>query len=125
MELKKFTQQCTVTTEMTALQIGSGWLPVFSTPSLVALMENTAMQLIALSQGESSVGVSIDVKHVKGSAVGEVITCEAVLTGADGRKYDFYLTARDSSGDTVGEGKHQRVVINVEKFMGKLQQRSI
>jgi len=120
MELNKFTQQRTVTAEMTAEKAGSGYLPVFSTPSLIALMENTAMQLVPLSEGESSVGVSIEVKHIKASTIGETITCDAVLTSIDGRKYNFDLTAHDSYGDMVGEGKHQRVVIHVEKFMVKL-----
>jgi len=118
---KQFSQQLTVTTKQTAESLGSGLLPVFSTPSLVAFMENTAMQLIELPAGSSSVGTSIAVKHLKASKIGEVLTCTASLTENEGRRYEFELQVTDTSGDVVGNGVHERVVVDVEGFMRKIQ----
>ncbi|MEI6754170.1 MAG: thioesterase family protein [Paludibacter sp.] len=123
MTQKKFSQTITVNENQTASEYGSGLLPVFATPALVALMENTAIQLIELPEGGSSVGTSISVKHLKASAIGEIINCEATLTAVEGRKYKFELTATDSAGDVVGTGNHERILIDVKRFMNKLNQK--
>ncbi len=117
---KQLTQTLTVIANQTAESLGSGLLPVFSTPSLVAFMENTAMQLIELPAGSSSVGTSITVKHLKASRVGEMLTCVAILTESEGRRFAFELKVTDSTGETVGEGVHERFVVDVERFMSKL-----
>jgi predicted thioesterase len=121
--LKSISQIITVQPHQAATQFGSGLLPVFATPALVALMENTAMQLIELPEGGSSVGISISVNHLKASAIGETIKCEALLIGIEGRKYRFELTATDICGDIIGTGFHERMVINIDKFMAKLKQK--
>jgi len=115
-----FTQSSPVTENQTAIFLGSGTLPVFATPSLVALMENTSMKMLTdLPEGKTSVGIAIDVQHLKASPVGAVIECTATITAIEGRKYTFKLKATDSSGDTIGEGTHQRVVVDIERFMSK------
>jgi len=116
-----FVQKITVQESQTAAVYGSGLLPVYATPALIALMENTAMQMIDLPEGCSSVGIAISVKHLKASAVGEEITCKATLTEVEDRKYTFSIQANDSTGDIIGEGIHERFVVNVEKFLGKLK----
>ncbi len=121
--IESLTQTITVKEHQTASEYGSGLLPVFATPALVALMENTAMQLIELPEGNSSVGISINVKHMKASAVGETINCKAILTAVEGRKYTFELTATDSSGDIIGTGTHERILVDVERFLAKLNQK--
>jgi predicted thioesterase len=89
---------------------------------MIALMENTAMKCIDdLSEQDSSVGIAINVKHLKASAVGVAISCEAKVIAIDGRKYSFQLVVTDASGSIVGEGTHERVVVNIEKFMSKLK----
>ena len=115
------TQTIIVQEHQTASQYGSGLLPVFATPALVALMENTAMQLIELPEGSSSVGISISVNHLKASPVGSEIKCKATITAVEGRKYNFELVATDATGNIIGEGIHERVVIDIEKFMSKLK----
>ncbi|MBP1676716.1 MAG: Thioesterase superfamily [Bacteroidetes bacterium] len=117
---QQLTQTITVDENQTAENLGSGLLPVFSTPALVAFMENTAMKLISTPEGKSSVGTAISVKHLKASAVGEQITCTATLIENEGRRYVFALTATDSKGNLIGEGTHERFVIDIEKFMSKL-----
>ena len=119
---KTLTQTITVKEHQTASEYGSGLLAVFATPALVALMENTAMQLIELPEGASSVGVFISVNHLKASAVGEIISCKATLTAVEGRKYKFELIATDCKGDIIGTGIHERIVIDIDRFMDKLKQ---
>lgn len=115
-----FSQRLIVQPNQTAEKLGSGLLAVFSTPSLVAFMENTAMQLISLPEGGSSVGTSISVKHLKASKIGEELTCVATLTESEGRRYAFELKVTDSKGELVGEGQHERFVVDVQRFMDKL-----
>jgi len=119
--MKQLTQTITVDKSQTAEQFGSGLLPVFSTPALIALMENTAMKLIDVPEGSSSVGTAICIKHLKASAIGEKISCTATLTENDERKYLFQLEAYDSKGDKIGEGTHERFIVNIEKFMSKVK----
>jgi len=115
------TQTIQVQANQTATQYGSGLLDVFATPALIGLMENTAMKLIELPEGSSSVGTSINMKHLKASPIGEMIECTATIVAIDGRKYSFEIKATDSKGDLIGEATHERVVINIEKFMSKIK----
>lgn len=118
---KQLTQNIIVNENQTAESLGSGLLPVFSTPALVALMENTAMKLIELPEGSSSVGTFISVKHMKASPVGEKISCTATLVEHEGRRYSFEIKAFDSKEDMIGEGNHERFMIDIEKFMSKIR----
>ena len=120
MENKVFSQTIVVDASQTAERYGSGALAVFATPALIGLMENTAMKMIDLPDGSSSVGISISTTHVKASPVGAEITCTAEITQIDGRKYSFRIIAKDKSGDIIGEGDHQRVVVDIERFMSKI-----
>ena len=111
-----------VTKENCASAIGSGALDVFATPSMIALMENAACEAIkeSLQPGESSVGTKVNVSHLKASALEDTITATATLTEIDGRRLRFEVIANDSKG-IIGEGTHERFVINVEKFLSKLK----
>ena len=116
-----FTSTVVVTNENCALNVGSGSLLVFATPSLVALMENAAMQAVApyLPDGSTTVGGEISVRHKRPSAVGESISATAKLVNIDGRKLQFEISASDSKG-VVGEATHVRFIVDAEKFMSKL-----
>src|SRR5665647_1279118 len=119
--LNSFIQTIIVTPDQTAEHLGSGLLPVFSTPAMIALMENTAMKCINdLSEQDSSVGIEINVKHLKASVVGVEISCEAKVVAVNGRKYSFQLFVTDATGSMVGEGTHDRVVVNIGEFMSRL-----
>jgi len=115
-----FSQTIRVDESQTALRYGSGLLPVFATPALIALMENTAMQLITLPEGGSSVGISINMQHLKASPVGADIQCTATLTGVEGRKYTFDIIATDNHRQLVGKAIHERVIVDIERFMSKI-----
>ena len=105
----------TVTNENTAAAMGSGDLPVFATPSMVALMENAA----TLPAGSTTVGAEMNVTHIKPSGLGAEITATAVLAEVEGRRLTFNVGARDAGG-MIGEGVHIRYVVDREKFMAKL-----
>lgn len=112
----------TVTAENTAATMGSGDLPVFATPAMVALMEHAAMTAAgtALDAGQTTVGAEMNVTHIKPSGLGAEITATAVLTAVDGRKLTFNVGARDAGG-MIGEGIHIRFVVDREKFMAKVK----
>lgn len=103
---------------------GSGNQDVFATPSMIALMENAAMNAVAaeLPEGSATVGTKLDVAHSKATPLGDTITATATLEEVDGRRLVFRVSASDSTG-LIGEGTHERFIVDVEKFMGRLVQR--
>ncbi len=116
------TQTFTVSDGQSAINLGSGTLPVFGTPALVACMENTAWKAVEnLQEGETTVGISMDIQHLKASAIGETITCTARITAVEGRKISFDIEARNERGELIGKATHDRFVVNAEKFMAKLR----
>ena len=115
-----FTQTLQVADNHTALTLGSGTLPVFATPALVAFMENTAMQLFKLPEGKTSVGVAIDVKHIKASLVGAIVRCTAEIESQEDRKYTFRITVVDDNDDIIGTAIHERFVVDIERFMNRI-----
>ena len=114
-------QQQTVKPEMTAAHVGSGLAPVFATPMMVALMENTCAESVApyLSEGESTVGTRLDITHDAATPVGLDVWCESELIEVDRRRLVFRVTAYDPAGP-IGQGTHERFVIQNEKFMAKV-----
>lgn len=108
--------------EHTAIHIGSGSLRVLATPWMIAFMERTARDLLSehLPQGYSSVGVRVDVRHLAPSAVGSTVTVQAVVQSVDGAKVNLRIEARDQV-EPIGAGEHQRVVIDEERFLRRVQ----
>lgn len=116
----KGTKTVTVNESNTAKTMGSGTLDVFATPALVALMEETCWRSVAdrLDEGCGTVGTLLEIKHTAPTPVGMEVSCESVLTEVDGRRLVFEVTARDAKG-VVGEGRHERFVIQNGKFQAK------
>lgn len=119
-----FTAKATVTDNMTAASFGSGALPVFGTPYLVALIENAAFTCLQrdLPEGKSTVGTKVDIAHVSPSPVGMEVcaTVEITNISANGKLIDFKATVTDTAG-IIGEGMHQRAIVTVDRFMDKCQ----
>lgn len=113
-------QEVKVVESNTALAMGSGTLQVFATPSMIALMEETAWKSVAehLEEGNGSVGIELNVKHVSATPLGMTVRCESELIEVDGRRLVFKVAAYDEAG-LIGEGTHERFVVNNEKFQGK------
>lgn len=114
-------QEITVTDRDTAAVYGSGSLEVFGTPAMIALMEKTALNSIVpyLDETEGSVGTALNVKHTAATPVGMKVTCESELVEVDRKRLVFRLSVRDEAGP-IGEGTHERFVIDNEKFMEKV-----
>lgn len=106
----------------TALALGSGSVPVFATPRLVALMERAACAAIdpALGEGQTSVGVWIEIEHLAATPLGMKVTARATLEKIEGRTLHFALSAGDKH-ETIGRGKHRRVLIDPARFMVKAE----
>jgi predicted thioesterase len=101
--------------------MGSGDMPVYATPAMVALVENAAMMCVAddIEEDCSTVGIAMNVSHVKASPVGAEISATAELTDIEERKLTFKVSAYD--GETlIGEGVHIRFIVKREKFLSKL-----
>ena len=113
-------QTVTVTEELTAQAMGSGMLPVYATPAMIALMENTAACSVTdqLEEGQGTVGTLIEVKHVSATTMGMEVTCETRLIEVDRKRLVFEVKAYDVAG-LIGEGIHERFVIDNEKFMAR------
>lgn len=84
-------------------------------------MENTACKCIeeALDEGLDTVGMQIDVKHLKATKMGATVTCTAKLTEVDGKKLSFEIEARDEEG-LIGTALHKRYIIDPVKFLARL-----
>ena len=117
----KHTSELTVTDTVTAIKVGSGDMPVLSTPMMMALMENAAMLAVKdrLPEGLTTVGGHIESSHLRPSKIGDVVRAEAEVTKVDGKKIEFKVAAY--SGDALlGEGTHLRFIVDREKFMSRL-----
>lgn len=116
----KFSIERKVTEHMTARMMGSGTLDVFATPSMIALIEETAWHSVAphLESGMATVGTLLNVAHVAPTPVGMTVKCDTELTEVDGRRLVFSVTVSDECGE-IGRGTHERFIINEEKFQKK------
>lgn len=116
----KGTKTVTVNEDNTAKTMGSGTLDVFATPALIALMEETCWRSVAdkLDEGCGTVGTRLEVSHTAPTPLGMEVTCESTLTEVDGRRLVFEVTVCDAKG-VVGEGRHERFVIQNDKFQAK------
>lgn len=111
-----------VTASNTAKAMGSGQLEVFATPAMVALMEEAAVNSLELPGGQSSVGTSLDIKHIAATPIGAKVYATAELVEIDRRRLVFSVEVYDEAGQ-IGVGKHERFVIDVEPFLAKTKNR--
>ena len=111
-----------VTEHNTADAVGSGLVPVFATPYMIALMENAASisLLPYLAADEGTVGTHLDVAHTSATPIGMKVWADAVVTAVDGKKITFEVSAFDEAGE-IGRGTHERFIIMPEKFLAKAQ----
>lgn len=120
----KGNQELTVTKDKCAGALGSGELDVYATPAMIALIEETAWKSVVpyLQPGEGTVGTALDVRHVAATPIGLQVRCETELTLVDRRRLVFRVQVFDPFG-LVGEGTHERFVIQYEKFMKKVDEK--
>jgi predicted thioesterase len=116
-----YTSSLVVGMENTAIHLKSGTHTVFATPAMVALMENAAMNAVLpyLPEGQTTVGVKLNIKHVKATPIGMKVSSEAILKEIDGKKLVFSVKAWDEEGE-IGSGEHTRFLVGTIGFMDKL-----
>lgn len=109
-----------VTEKNTAAALGSGELEVFSTPSMIALMEKTCLESVkpCLEEGQGTVGVRLEVSHLAATPLGMTVRAESELVSVEKRMLNF--TVRAWAGEElIGEGSHQRCIVQNQRFMEK------
>jgi predicted thioesterase len=105
----------------TAESMGSGDLPVYATPSLVAFLEYSSKELLRdyLGENETTVGIRMDVSHLRASRIGRDIISRAEIVSIEGKKITLKVDAYD--GNTlIGTGEHERFIVDKTRFMNKL-----
>ncbi|HEY9446986.1 MAG TPA: thioesterase family protein [Burkholderiales bacterium] len=114
-----------VGTRDTAPHVGSGKIKVLATPVMVNLMEEAALNAVEglLPEGHQTVGTRLDITHTAATPVGMRVAARAVLTGVDGRRLTFHVSARDDQ-EMIGEGVHERIVVNVARFDKRTQEKA-
>ena len=111
-------EEVMVTEENTAKAMGSGTLDVFATPAM------TAWKSVApfLEDGDGTVGTLLQITHDAPTPLGMKVFCESELLEIDGRRLVFHVAAFDEKGK-IGEGRHERFVINNERFAAKAEKK--
>lgn len=115
-------QTIVVAEQQTAKHLGSGELAVFATPCMIALMENTAYKSVqpCLEPGQGTVGTLLNVKHLAATPVGMEVRCETKLIEVDRKRLVFEVKAFDACG-LIGEGVHERFIVDNQRFMQKAE----
>ncbi len=118
------TSDLIVTTEHTAPWVGSGRVAVLATPVMINLIEAAALGAVEhlLPAGYQSLGIRLDIRHFAATPVGLRVTANAEVVGVAGRTITFRVAARDER-EAIGEGLHERVVVNVARFDARVQRK--
>ncbi len=114
-----------VTPEMSAARVGSGLVDVFATPMMIALVERTCNESVlpCLEEGQGTVGTLVNVTHTAATPMGMHVWCESELVEVDRRRLVFKVKAFDECG-VIGEGVHERFIIDMAKFTAKVQEKT-
>lgn len=111
-----------VTPDNTAKKYGSGSIDVYATPAMIGLMEKASLSSVdaLLPEGFSTVGIKLDVKHLAATPIGMEVIAKAQLIEVDGKKLKFTVEAFDGK-DKIGEGEHERFIVELVKFMARVE----
>src|SRR5262247_3221682 len=112
--------------EHTAPRVGSGRVRVLATPVMINLIEAAALAAVEhlLPRGYQSLGIHLDVRHFAATPVGLRVTATAVVVAVEARTIRFHVEARDER-ELIGDGQHERVVVNVARFDERVQRKSL
>ena len=114
-----------VTSEVAIGFLGMDGARVLSTPHMIGHMEWTCRTLLMefLEKGYDSVGTHVDVRHLAAAPLGASVTFAAEVLAVDGKRVNFRVSAR-TEAETIGEGTHERAVVNVAKFAARLAEKT-
>lgn len=103
----------------------AGMPPVFATAMMVGFIEAVCIQCLRghLSEGQHTVGTHVNVSHIAATPEGMKVRVSVELEHVDGRMLSFRVKAFDEAG-LIGEGTHQRAIIDIERFMKKVQEKA-
>ena len=113
-----------VTPEMSAARVGSGLVDVLATPMMISLIEQTCNESVLshLDEGQGTVGTLVNVTHTAATPIGMRVWCDSELVEVDRRRLVFHVKAYDECG-LIGEGTHERFIIDTEKFTAKVKEK--
>ena len=118
----KGSQALTVTEAESAKHIGSGTVLVLATPMMIALIEKTCRLSVKpfLDEGQETVGTHVNVSHIAATPLGMTVRCDSELIEVDRRRLVFKVAVYDADG-LVGEGTHERFVIDEARFQARAE----
>jgi predicted thioesterase len=108
----------TTTPDMGITHLGPSVPAMYSTPSMIQLIEGTCVRLISryVGPGEQSVGFRVDVKHLAPTQIGKKVTSKVALREINGRRCIFDIEVHSEDGVKIGEGVHERAIIDIARF---------
>lgn len=114
-------QTITTTPDMGITHLGPDVPSMYSTPSMVALIEATCVRLMSryVDPGEQSVGYRVELRHLAPTPVGKQVTAKVTLREVNGRRYLFDAECWNQDGVKIGEGAHERALIDISRFAGQ------
>ncbi len=114
-----FEQTITTTPEMGITHLGPDAPRMFSTPAMIQLMEGTCVQFLTpyMDAGEQTVGFHVDVKHLAPTRIGQRVRAKVTLNEIKGRRLLFTVEAFNEDGTKIGDGIHERAVVQIERFI--------
>ena len=118
-------KEITVTDDMSAISMHSGGLKVYATPSMIALMEEAALECVAeyVGEGNGTVGTALNVQHIAPTPIGMKARAVATVTAVEGRKITFSVEAYDET-EKIGFGTHERFIVDNERFQAKCDKKA-
>ena len=113
-----------VTADLTINFLGVEDARVLSTPQMIGLMERTCRETVArlLEPGYATIGTHVNVFHLAAATIGSVVTFKDEVTGIDGPRIRFRVEA-STKEEKIGEGTHERAIINIAKFAKRQAER--
>ena len=114
-------QTIMTTPDMGISHLGPSAPSMYSTPAMIALIEAACVTLMTryVDEGEQSVGFHIDVRHLAPTTIGQQVTAKVTVRAVDGRRYTFDVECTNEEGVKIGEGIHERAVIDIARFAGQ------
>jgi len=108
----------------TAPRIGSGKVRVLATPVMINLIEAAALDAVEslLPPGYQSLGTLLHVRHIAATPVGMRVRASVEVERVEGRTIFFKVQVHDEK-ELIGDGTHERVVVNVSKFDQRVQKK--
>ena len=118
------TAELRVAEEHTAPRVGSGRVAVLATPVMINLIEAAALNAIehSLPEGYQSLGTVLNIRHIAATPVGMKVRALVEVTKVEGRTVFFAVECKDEK-ELIGDGRHERVVVNVAKFAERVQRK--